>query len=122
VVKKKWFKEHKDIYIFCSERHVHLIMEKNVMRYLKGTLDYGLRYISDQEIRLQGYVDSDWADSVTYRKSTSKCFFSIGSTLISCLSEKQTCMTLISTKVEYVTMWSACSKAMWLWKLNTKMD
>jgi hypothetical protein len=31
------------------------------MRYLKGTIDYGLRYASDCEISLQGFTDSDWA-------------------------------------------------------------
>jgi hypothetical protein len=67
-------------------RHVHLIAEKHVMRYLKGTIDYGLRYISDREIRLQGYTDSDWVGSVTDRKSTSGCCFSLGSVVISWLS------------------------------------
>jgi hypothetical protein len=38
-------------------RSVHLIAVKHVLRYLKGTMDYGLRYVSDHEIRLQGYVD-----------------------------------------------------------------
>jgi hypothetical protein len=46
-------------------RHVHLIATKHVLRYLKGTIDYGLRYVSDREISLQGYVDSDWAGSVS---------------------------------------------------------
>jgi hypothetical protein len=45
-------------------RRVHLIMTKHVMRYLKGTIDYGLRYASDCEISLQGFTDSDWASSV----------------------------------------------------------
>jgi len=89
-------------------------MEKHVMMYLKGTIDYGLRYISDREIRLQGYTDSDWADSVIDQKSTSKCCFSMGTTMISWLSEKQTCMTLSSVKAEYVATWSACGEAMWL--------
>jgi hypothetical protein len=52
------FEEHEDIYIFFSEhidpRHVHLIVEKHVIRYLKGTIDYGHRYISDHDIRIQG--------------------------------------------------------------------
>jgi hypothetical protein len=43
---KVWFEEQEDIYMFCNERHVHLIMENHVMRYLKGTIDYGPRYIS----------------------------------------------------------------------------
>jgi hypothetical protein len=77
-------------------RHVHLIMEKHVMRYLKGTINYGLRYISDSEIRLQGYTDSDWAGNVTDRKSTFECCFSMGSYVISWLNEKHTCEPNVS--------------------------
>ena len=58
-------------------RHVHVIEAKHVMRYLKGIVDYGLRYVLDREITLQGYTDSYWADSVTYQKSTSRYFFSL---------------------------------------------
>ena len=42
-------------------RHVRLIVAKHVMRYLKGTVDYGLKYDTNQKINLEGYVDSDWA-------------------------------------------------------------
>ena len=31
------------------------------MRYLKGTVEYGLKYEVNQKINLEGYVDSDWA-------------------------------------------------------------
>jgi hypothetical protein len=37
--------------------HVHLISAKHVMRYLKGTIDYGLRYTLDHDISLQVFVD-----------------------------------------------------------------
>jgi hypothetical protein len=33
-------------------RVVYLIATKHVMRYLKGTIDYGLKYASDHEIIL----------------------------------------------------------------------
>jgi hypothetical protein len=52
-------------------RRVHLVVAKHVMRYLKGTLDFGLCYNGDQDFRLIGYTDSDWAGSVSDRKSTS---------------------------------------------------
>ena len=41
-------------------RHVHLVAANNVLRYLKGTVEYGLKYDMNQEINLEGYVDSDW--------------------------------------------------------------
>jgi hypothetical protein len=34
-------------------------MEKDVMRYLMGKINYRIRYISDWEIILQGYAYSD---------------------------------------------------------------
>ena len=42
-------------------RHVHLIAAKHILRYLKGTVYYGIKYWDDQKINLEGYVDSDWA-------------------------------------------------------------
>jgi hypothetical protein len=44
------------------------------MRYLKGTLDYGLRYVTDHEFGLYGYSDSDWADSIPDWKNTEEYF------------------------------------------------
>ena len=40
-------------------RHVHLIVAKHILRYLRGTVDYGLKYEAKQKINLEGYVDSD---------------------------------------------------------------
>ena len=40
-------------------RRVHLVATKHVMRYLKGTIDYGLIYFSDREISLQGFTNLD---------------------------------------------------------------
>lgn len=42
-------------------RRVHLIAAKLVLRYLRGTVDYGLQYVANCEFRLMGYTDSDWA-------------------------------------------------------------
>ena len=69
-------------------RHVHLIAAKHIIRYLKGTIDYGLKYEENQNINLEGYVDSDWVGSAIDRKSTSGCFFSMGSSVISWFSRK----------------------------------
>ena len=50
--------------------HVHLITAKNILRYLKGTADYGLKYEANQKINLEGYVDSYWV-GVIAQKDTS---------------------------------------------------
>ena len=64
-------------------RHVHLTAANHILRYLKGTVDYGLKYKTDQRIKLEGYVDSDWASSGIDRKTTSGWYFSMGSGMIS---------------------------------------
>ena len=75
-------------------RHVHLIVATHILRYLKGTVDYGLKYKDNQKINLEGYVDSDWSGSAVDRKSTSGCYFSIISGVISWFSMKQSYVAL----------------------------
>jgi hypothetical protein len=84
---------------------------------LKGTIDYGLGYVSDCEISLQGFTDSDWGGSVVDRKSTSRCYFSMGSTMISWFNRKHTSVALSTAKAEYIIACSASSEAVWLQKL-----
>ena len=63
-------------------RRVHLVA-KHVMRYLKGTLDFGLCYTRDHDFKSIGYTDSDWDGSVSDRKSTSGYCFNQGSAMTS---------------------------------------
>jgi hypothetical protein len=100
-------------------RHVHLEAAKHVMRYLKGTLDCGLSYDGDHNFTLSGYTDSDWAESVVDRKSTSGCCFSLGSTMISWQSRKQSSISLSTVEAEYIAACSASCEAIWLRKLLT---
>ena len=44
-------------------RHVHLIAANHILRYLRGTVYYGIKYEENQKINLEGYVDSDWESS-----------------------------------------------------------
>ena len=56
---------------------------KHVLRYLRGTTEYGLWYIQTEGVKLQGFTDADWAGSPSDRKSTSRGIFSIGSKTVS---------------------------------------
>ena len=86
-------------------RNVHLIAAKHILRYLRGTIDYGLKYDVNQKINLEGYVDLDWVGSAIDRKSTSGCCFSMGSDVISWFSRNQSCMALSTAKEKYVSTW-----------------
>jgi hypothetical protein len=101
--------------------HVHLVAAKHVLRYLKRTIDYGLKYVSNREISLHGYVDSNSASSVVDRKSTSKCCSSLESIVIAWFSRKQTSVALSTTEAEYIATCSASKEAMWLKKLLAKL-
>jgi hypothetical protein len=59
-------------------RRVHLVAAKHVMRYLKGTMDYGLSYDGDHDFTLSGYTDADWAGSVADRKKHFQMLFQFG--------------------------------------------
>jgi hypothetical protein len=102
-------------------RRVHLVATKHVMRYLKGTMDYGLSYDGDHDFTLSGYTDADWAGSIAERKSTSRCCFSLGSTMILWQSRKQSSISLSTMEAENIAACSASCEAIWLRKLLTSL-
>jgi hypothetical protein len=89
------------------------------MRYLKGTIDYGLSYDGDHNFTLSGYTDADWAGSVADRKNTSRCCFILGSTMISWQSRKQSSVALSTAEAKYIAACFASCEAIWLRKLLT---
>ncbi|XP_057830956.1 secreted RxLR effector protein 161-like [Cryptomeria japonica] len=101
----------------CEPRHIHLVAAKHILRYLRGTIGYGLKYTYSANMKLQGYNDSDWAESVTDRKSTSGCCFSLGSAMISWCSRKQNFVALSTVEAEYIATCVATREAVWLQKL-----
>jgi hypothetical protein len=98
-------------------RQAQWVAAKHVLRYLQGTVNYGLRYTSNDSVGLHGYTDSDWAGSAVDRKSTSGCCFSLGSAMISWMSRKQTSVALSTAEAEYIAANMASREAVWLRKL-----
>ena len=102
-------------------RRVHLIAAKHVMRYLKGTIDFGLYYVGDHDYRLYGYTYAHWAGSVLVRKSNSGGCYCLGSTMISWFSRNQSNVTLSTTEAEYIASCSASCESIWLQKLMSDL-
>ena len=88
-----------------------------MLKYLHGTIGYGLWYSAENDMQLVGYTDSDWAGSVKDQKSTSGCCFSLGSAVISWFSRKQTSVALSSVEAQYITACMAARDAVWLRRL-----
>ena len=78
-----------------------------MLRYLHGTVGYDLRYHSECDLKLQGFTNSDWAESTTDRKSTSRCCFSLGFAIISWCSTKKNSVALSTAEAEYMAASSA---------------
>jgi hypothetical protein len=104
-----------------KSRHVHLVVAKHVMRYLKGTLDCVLSYDGDHDFTLSGYIDSCWAWSVSDRKNTYGWFFSLGSTMISWQSRKKSIIALSIVEEEYIDAHSSNYEDIWLRMLLTSL-
>jgi hypothetical protein len=45
---------------------------KHVLRYPRGTSEYGLWYKQTDEVKLHGFTDANWVGIPTERKSTSR--------------------------------------------------
>nr|XP_048320128.1 secreted RxLR effector protein 161-like [Ziziphus jujuba var. spinosa] len=63
--------------------HMHYSAAKRVLRYIRGTIDYGVWFLKQEEGKLMGYVHSDCAGSMEDSKSTSGYLFSLGSSTFS---------------------------------------
>ncbi|KAI5334710.1 hypothetical protein L3X38_024843 [Prunus dulcis] len=93
---------------------MHYGAAKRVLRYIQGTIDYGIEYVTGKSTLLVGYCDSDWSGSEEDMKSTSGYAFSFGSGAFSWASVKQHSVALSTAEAEYVSAAEATSQAIWL--------
>jgi len=56
---------------------------KHVLRYLKGTAQFGIWYKHTEGVKLQGFINANWAGSPSDRKSTSGGIFNVWSAIVS---------------------------------------
>ena len=69
---------------------------KWILRYLRSSLDTCLCFIG-ASLKLQGYVDADFASDIDSRKSTTGFVFTLRGTAISWVSNLQKIITLSTT-------------------------
>ncbi|KAJ9541920.1 hypothetical protein OSB04_028426 [Centaurea solstitialis] len=98
----------------CDPRDSHLSAVKRIVRYLKGTPDFGLWYPKDSGFELIAYTDSDHAGCKLNRKSTFGACQFLGDKLVSWSSRKQNCVSLSTAEAEYVAAACCCSQVLWM--------
>lgn len=79
----------------------HMSALKRIIRYVQGTLDFGLYLYSSSTSTLVSYTDADWGGCPDTRRSTSGYCVFLGDNLISWSSKRQPTLSRSSAKAEY---------------------
>jgi transposase InsO family protein len=111
--------------------NAHLNMAKNVLRYIKGTLNFCLRFMKlEGQMELSGCSDSDWGGSEDRRSITGYCFqlnvngmhVNGQGPLISWKSRKQQTVALSTCEAEYMALAAAIQEGKFLRQLLADMQ
>jgi len=88
---------------------------KQIMRYLKGTLEFGLVYTQTKsEEVLVGYSDSDVGGDLVGRRSTGGMSFYLNEGLVTWNSHKEKTVALSSCEAKFMAVTEAAKQALWL--------
>lgn len=98
----------------------HWTMAKGVLRYLKGTSDFGICF-SPGDFTLEAYVDADWANDTERRKSVTGFVVFLAGGPIAWSSKKQSIVAVSSTEAEYVALSEVVKEVVYLRALLTEM-
>eukprot|EP00253_Pinus_taeda_P013645 PITA_13645 len=117
--------EHTTRFVLCDEpvelsygSTYQVVLEaKHVLRYLKGTSQYGLWYRWTEGVKLQDFTDADWVGSPSDRKITSGRIFNLGLAAVSWYSKKQRSVALSLAKAKYMASSQAACEAIWMRKI-----
>ncbi|GJZ09208.1 ribonuclease H-like domain-containing protein [Tanacetum coccineum] len=95
-------------------REPHFSALKRILRYVCGTLDYGLQLFLSSTTNLVAYSDADWAGCPTTRRSTSGYCVFLGNNLLSWSSKRQPTLSRSSAEAEYRGVANVVAETCWL--------
>jgi hypothetical protein len=108
-----------------APRQEHLSAVKRVLRYVAGTVHWGLHYRPCKKnggvLELLGYSDSDLAGDINDQKSTSGLIFFLAGGPVAWQSAKQKVVALSSCEAEYIVAAAAACEAVWLSRLLAEL-
>lgn len=92
---------------------------KRILRYVKGTSGYSLRY--GGAMKMFGYCDADYAGCIETGRSTSGSIFLVGSGAVSWISRRQKTTAQSTAEAEYMSAAEAAKEMVWLRGLLEEM-
>uniref|UniRef100_A0A251UUV8 Putative reverse transcriptase, RNA-dependent DNA polymerase n=1 Tax=Helianthus annuus TaxID=4232 RepID=A0A251UUV8_HELAN len=109
--------------LFMHEpRDPHYAFLNRILRYLQGTIDYGLRIIKSASHSLVAYSDADWGGCPDSRRSTSGYCVFLGDNLISWSSKRQPTVSRSSAEAEYRGVANTVAEATWIRNLLLELQ
>ncbi|KAA3479988.1 Retrovirus-related Pol polyprotein from transposon TNT 1-94 [Gossypium australe] len=96
---------------------VHMTALKCILRYLYGTLDFGIVFRPVVQLSLVAYADANCGLDFNDRRSVSRYCVYFGSTPVSWCSKKQQLVFHSTAEAEYRSLAATTSKVTWLLSL-----
>ncbi|GKE17750.1 uncharacterized mitochondrial protein-like protein, partial [Tanacetum coccineum] len=94
-----------------SLRESHARAIKKILRYLKGTTSFGIKYNHSNDMKLVRYSDSSHNVDLDDRRSTTRHVFYLGTSPITWYSQKKTTVALSSCEAEFMAATAAACQA-----------
>ncbi|GKA44620.1 ribonuclease H-like domain-containing protein [Tanacetum coccineum] len=95
-------------------RDPHFTALKRILRYVRGTLDYGLQLHVSSTTQLSAYTDADWAGCPVTRRSTSGYCVFLGDNLLSWSAKRQVTLSRSSAEAEYRGVANVVAETAWI--------
>ena len=100
----------------------HFLCIKRIFRYLKQTINLGIKIDKSQEIRLSGFVDASFAINPGERKSITGYIFFIDETPICWKTRKQQIVAKSTMESELIALESAICELLWIMRLLNELS
>ena len=92
----------------------HWKAAKRILRYIQGTIQFGIHYSTRGKPLLVGFNDSNWASDPDDRKSIAGYVFSLGSGPVTWAYKKQQALALSLAETEYQATVNAIQESLCL--------